>query len=93
MTTVRSLPPRHGDGLSASANGGLDPDIASLNLSWLLKAREAAGADASKAAWLFGLDGNAAEALRDASILELQRLAQSPLLLFRPRFHVRFGRD
>ncbi|MGA7979608.1 MAG: hypothetical protein WCA32_05185 [Chromatiaceae bacterium] len=90
---TKSLPSRNGYGPRAVANGGLDPDILALNLSWLLKAREAAGSDLRKAAWLFGLDGKAVAALRDASILELQRLAQSPLLLFRPRFHVQFSPD
>jgi hypothetical protein len=32
-------------------------------------------------------------ALRSASIFELQRLAQPPVLLFRPRFHVQFSSD
>jgi hypothetical protein len=90
---AEALPLRNGDGLDARADGGLDPDIFALNLTWLLKAREAAGPDPRKAAWVFGLDGKVVAALRSASIFELQRLAQSPVLLFRPRFHVQFSSD
>jgi hypothetical protein len=88
---AESLPLRNGDGRGVRADGGHDPDIIVLNLIWLLKARDAAGSDPRKAAWLFGLDGKAVEGLRNASIFELQRLAQSPVLLFRPRFHVQFS--
>jgi len=47
---AEALPLRNGDGLDARADGGLDPDIFALNLTWLLKAREAAGSDPRKAA-------------------------------------------
>ena len=67
-----------------------DPDIVELNLAWLLKAREAARTDRGKAGVLFGLDKGFSEALAGASIQELRCLAKSGLMVFRPRFHVRF---
>jgi hypothetical protein len=68
----------------------VDADIANLNLLWLLNARALAQSDAEKAAVLYGLDRELIEALREAPFAALRGLADSGVLLFRPRFHRRF---
>ena len=70
-----------------------DPDIFELNLTWLLKARELARTDRGKAEVLFGLGHRLSEELVNASLQDLRNLAQSGLVLFRPRFHLRFWRQ
>ncbi|MEA3278586.1 MAG: flagellar transcriptional regulator FlhD [Pseudomonadota bacterium] len=70
-----------------------DPDIVELNLAWLMKARELAKSEPAKAIVLFGLDPGLLEVLCNASIENLRHLAQSGLMMFRPRFHIRFWRQ
>lgn len=70
-----------------------DPDIAELNLTWLLKARELVRTDRGKAAVLFGVDRRLSEELVNASLQDLRNLAQSGLVVFRPRFHLQFWRQ
>ena len=89
--TQQTLPSNE-DRSVTGAIGRSDRDIAELNLAWLLKARELAKTDRAKAAVLFGLDQGLSDVLASASIQDLRNLAQSGLMLFRPRFHVRFWR-
>jgi len=70
-----------------------EPDIFELNLTWLLKARELARTDRGKAAVLFGLDQGLSEELLNASLQDRRNLAQSGLVLVRPRFHLRVWRQ
>jgi hypothetical protein len=64
----------------------LETEIRTLNLMWLLSARELARSDADKAALVYGLDQHLRTLLRDASLVMLRDLAASGVLLFRPRF-------
>jgi hypothetical protein len=78
----------NGDHRTPSSALGSDPDILELNLTWLFKARELAKTDRAKAGVLFGLDEGLSDVLAGASIDDLRNLAQSGLMLFRPRFRV-----
>lgn len=60
-------------------------DFYQLNLSYLHAARELARIDREAAALRFGLSRDVVEALIDAGIEDLQRVANSSLLLFQPR--------
>ncbi len=89
--TQQTLPSNE-DRPASGTMGRSDRDIAELNLAWLLKARELAKTDRAKATVLFGVDQGLSDVLVSASIQDLRNLAQSGLMLFRPRFHVRFWR-
>lgn len=69
----------------SAANDGRR-DIETLNLTWLLAARAAAQSDPDTAGVVFGLDQALCERLCAASVADLQALARSRLVLFRPRF-------
>jgi hypothetical protein len=68
----------------------LDCEVDALNLMWLLGARELARSDAEKAVLVYGLDREVLEILRHASLTMLRELAASGMLLFRPRFRLRW---
>ena len=57
-----------------------------LNLLWLLSARELARTDADRAALMYGLDPASLSALCNATLAQLHRAADAGVLLFRPRF-------
>ncbi|UHD15027.1 flagellar transcriptional regulator FlhD [Thiocapsa bogorovii] len=65
-----------------------DCEVDTLNLMWLLGARELARSDAEKAVLVYGLDREVLDILRHASLAMLHELAASGVLLFRPRFRV-----
>ncbi|WP_295400371.1 flagellar transcriptional regulator FlhD [uncultured Thiocystis sp.] len=69
---------------------GCGDDIVTLNLTWLLTARALARTDAGQAALVYGLDQELMAVLCDASLEALRELAQSGLMLFRPRFRLRW---
>jgi hypothetical protein len=71
----------------------LDCEVDTLNLMWLLGARELARSDAKKAVLVYGLDREVLEILRHASLAMLRELAASGVLLFRPRFRVCWLQD
>lgn len=60
-------------------------DFFQLNLAYLHSARELARIDPQEAALRFGLSQDVVDALIDASIDDLQRVAASSFLLFQPR--------
>jgi hypothetical protein len=64
----------------------LDRAVVTLNLHWLLSAQALARSDAEKARLVYGLDLELIGVLRQASFLVLCALAESGVLLFRPRF-------
>ncbi|CRI63846.1 hypothetical protein THIOKS1160012 [Thiocapsa sp. KS1] len=66
----------------------LDCEVDTLNLMWLLGARELARSDEEKAILVYGLDREVLEILRHASLTMLRELAASGVVLFRPRFRV-----
>ena len=66
----------------------LDCEVDTLNLMWLLGARELARSDAEKAVLVYGLDREVLEILQHASLAMLRELAASGVVLFRPRFRV-----
>ncbi|UHD16520.1 flagellar transcriptional regulator FlhD [Thiocapsa bogorovii] len=68
----------------------LDCEVDTLNLMWLLGAREMARSDAEKAVLVYGLDREVLDILRHASLAMLRELAASGVLLFRPRFRLRW---
>ena len=68
----------------------LDCEVDTLNLMWLLGARELARSDEEKAILVYGLDREVLEILRHASLTMLRELAASGVLLFRPRFRLRW---
>ncbi|MCB1905462.1 MAG: flagellar transcriptional regulator FlhD [Gammaproteobacteria bacterium] len=63
-----------------------DPEIAELNLLWLIKARELARDNRKKAAVVLGLDARLLEAISRLSLSELNTMAQSGVMQFQPRF-------
>ncbi len=65
-----------------------DCEVDTLNLMWLLGARELARSDAEKAVLVYGLDQELLDILRHASLTMLRELAASGVLLFRPRFRL-----
>ncbi len=71
----------------------LDCEVDTLNLMWLLGARELARSDAEKAVLVYGLDRELLDILRHASLAMLRELAASGVLLFRPRFRVCWLQD
>ncbi len=66
----------------------LDCEVDTLNLMWLIGARELARSDAEKAILVYGLDREVLEILRHASLAMLRELAASGVVLFRPRFRM-----
>jgi hypothetical protein len=67
----------------------VEAETATLNLLWLLSARELARTDADRAALVYGLDRELVTALGDATLAQLHRAADAGVLLFRPRFRQR----
>ncbi len=66
----------------------LDCEVDTLNLMWLLGARELARSDTEKAVLVYGVDREMLDILRHASLAMLRELAASGVVLFRPRFRV-----
>ena len=64
----------------------VDQEIVDLNLFWLVKAREFARENRQKAVVVLGLDNELADNLSSLSIDDLNRIARTGVLLFRPRF-------
>jgi hypothetical protein len=67
----------------------VEAEAATLNLLWLLSARELARTDPDRAVLVYGLDGEVVTALCNASLAQLHRAADAGVLLFRPRFRPR----
>jgi hypothetical protein len=65
-----------------------DCEVDTLNLMWLLGARDLARSDAEKAVLVYGLDRELLDILRHASLAMLRELAASGVVLFRPRFRM-----
>jgi len=61
-------------------------DIVDLNLLWLIKAREIARFNRTKAAVVLGLDASLLDEISQMSIGDLNTLAHAGVMLFRPRF-------
>ena len=70
-----------------------DKDIVDLNLLWLIKAREIAKSNQTKAAVVFGFDEVVADKLSRLSLEQLHRIAQVGVMLFQPRFHPKFWHE
>ena len=86
MTDTPSAPDKEPSRISPAPC--LDCEVDTLNLMWLLGARELARSDAEKAVLVYGLDREVLEILQHASLAMLRELAASGVVLFRPRFRV-----
>ena len=86
MTDTPSAP--DGEPSRTSPAPCLDHEVDTLNLMWLLGARELARSDAEKALLVYGLDRELLDILRHASLAMLRELAASGVVLFRPRFRM-----
>ncbi|MCF8005328.1 MAG: flagellar transcriptional regulator FlhD [Chromatiaceae bacterium] len=71
---------------NTDATNDLDREVVTLNLHWLLSAQALARSDAEKARLVYGLDRTLMGVLREASFPVLRTLAESGVVLFRPRF-------
>lgn len=71
------------------AKTALDREVVTLNLHWLLSAQALVRSDAAQASVVYGLDRTLIDLLREASFPVLHALAESGVLLFRPRFQSR----
>lgn len=76
-----------------AAETGPVADIVHLNLHWLVSAQALARTDAQKAALVYGLDEELMRLLRSAPFPVLRALAESGVLLFRPRFQSQFLKE
>ncbi len=63
-----------------------DQDIVDLNLFWLIKARELAKFKRENAAVVLGLDDGLLDLFSHLSIDDLNTMAHTGVILFRPRF-------
>jgi len=70
-----------------------DQDIFELNLLWLVKARELAKYHPKKAAIVLGLDKAVMGSISKLSIEEISGIARSEIMLFQPRFHLKFWKE
>jgi len=68
----------------------IDQDIIDLNLSWLVKARELAKLDQTKAAVMLGFDVSTADRIAQLPLEHLHDIARLGVMLFQPRFHTGF---
>jgi len=75
------------------AEAAANPDIVHLNLHWLVSAQASVRTDAQKAGVIFGLDEELMGFLRSAPFPALRALAESGVLLFRPRFQSQFLKE
>jgi len=63
-----------------------DQDIVDLNLIWLVKARELARSNRTKAVVMLGLDTRLVDEFSRLSIGDMNTMAHAGVMLFRPRF-------
>ena len=70
-----------------------DKDIFDLNLLWLIKAREIARSNQTKAAIVFGFDEVVADKISRLSLEQVHRIAHTSVMLFQPRFQPKFWHE
>ena len=70
-----------------------DKDNFDLNLLWLIKAREIAKSNQTKAAIIFGFDEAVADKISRLSLEQIHRIARAGVMMFQPRFHPKFWHE